>query len=420
MVARQLYSWLESVSEQPQIVQIFGLRQTGKTTLMDEFRKKYPSALYWPLFDLVILRQYEDHPEKWVLEVEAALKKRTEEGSFLHIFVDEVQKIPAFFQAIQGLYDKHKGKLKFWIWGSSARAIKRHRAETLAGRSFSKVLWPLSQSELLVKKSALPYLFDPKSLETTLQFSEPRDYSFSLLKWLQQTLLPEPCLQNETPVAHQILQSYQATYLENEIRRENLVQVIGLFEQFLSLAASENTFIANHAAKAKVLGISPHTVKTYYNILEDTFVCRSIRAYSKSLRVQISKSPKIYFADAGLARFIAGERGLPVESSSQFGVLFEGFVVNEIIKQIEYQNLPWKLSYLRTKTGMEIDLIITNGTQKIALEIKSSKNISPDDYQPINNLMEMDPEIKHGIVISRQSAPFQLAKNIYSFPVWNL
>jgi predicted AAA+ superfamily ATPase len=420
MIARQLITWLESVANTPQIVQLFGLRQTGKTTLMDEFRKKYPLALYYPLFDLVTLRKYEDEPERWVLEIEAELQKRQTEEFPLHVFVDEIQKIPDFFQAIQGLHDKFKGRIKFWIWGSSARPIKRSRAETLAGRSFAKVLWPFSQAELLSRKSALPYLFDQTALEKALEFSEPRDYQFSLVKWLQQTMLPEPCLQKETALAHQLLQSYQATYLENEIRRENLVQDIGVFEQFLALAASENTFIANHAAKAKVLGISPHTVKTYYGILEDTFVCRSLRAYSKSLRVQISKSPKIYFTDAGLARFIAGERGLPNAATPQFGVLIEGFVTNEIVKQIEYHGLPWKLSYLRTKAGMEVDLIITNGSQKIAAGIKSSTKIMPEDYQPIVNLMEMDPEIKYGIVFSRQAAPFQLAPNVFNFPIWNL
>lgn len=420
MIARQLVEWLNRVADQPQIIHILGLRQTGKTTLMDAFRKKYPDALYYPLYDLVTLSRYSSRPEQWVLEIEAKLKNWDPNKGYLHVFVDEVQKIPAFFQGIQGLYEKYKGKIKFWIWGSSVRPIKRQRAETLAGRGFSKVLWPLSQSEILVKPTAVPSLFSPEKLEKILNFEEPRDYSLSLAKWFQHTLLPEPNLQMETSLAHQLLQSYQATYLENEIRRENLVQDVGLFEQFLALAASENTFVANYASKAKALGVSPHTVKTYYGILEDTFVCQTIPAYSKSFRVQVSKSPKIYFTDTGLARFVSGERGLPDERSGVFGTLVEGFVVNEIAKQIEYHDLPWELSYLRTRGGMEVDLIISQGTLKIAAEIKAARKVSPEDYQPIINLMKMDPEIKYGLIFSRQSAPFQLAPNIYNFPIWNL
>jgi predicted AAA+ superfamily ATPase len=69
---------------------------------------------------------------------------------------------------------------------------------------------------------------------------------------------------------------------------------------------------------------------------------------------------------------------------------------------------------------MEIDLIITSGSVKIAVEIKASQKLHPSDYQAILNLMKMDPEIKYGLVFSRQSAPFQLAENIYNFPLWNL
>ncbi|MGB9521303.1 MAG: ATP-binding protein, partial [Anaerolineales bacterium] len=301
---------MHKVSDRPQIIHIMGLRQTGKTTLMDAFRKRFPAALYYPLYDLVTLRKYESQPERWVFELEAALKKMGHK-SRLQVFVDEIQKIPTFFQALQGLYDTHKGKIKFWIWGSSARPLKRQRAETLAGRSLSKVLWPLSQTELLQKSSCLPYLFDPVKLECNLDMEEPRGYTLSLSRWIQQTMLPEPNLLEDKEQALELLSAYQATYLENEIRRENLVEDIGRFEQFLALAASENTRIIDYASKAKVLGVSPHTVKSYYGILEDTFVCKTLSAYSKSLRVQIRKSPKVYFSDTGFARFIAGEHGLP-------------------------------------------------------------------------------------------------------------
>lgn len=417
MIARQLEGWLRSVAERPQVVHLVGLRQTGKTTLMNAFRQKYPGALYYPLFDLVTLRRYEAEPEKWVLELEDVWKK---ERGRLSIFVDEIQKIPAFFQAIQGLYERYKGRMKFWIWGSSARALKRRRAETLAGRSLSKILGPLSQAEIRNRESCVPFLLEPEELIRRLDPEEPRDYARSFERWMQQTMLPEPCLLEDLSSAHDLLQAYQATYLENEIRRENLVQDIGLFERFLALAASEDTQITSDAAKAKVLGVSPHTVKAYYGVLEDTFVCRRLDVTSKSLRVQISKSPKIYFSDTGLARFVSGERGLPNEHSSQFGALVEGFVVNEIFKQIEYHSLPWRLSYLRTRTGMEVDLIITSGRQSVAIEIKAARKLASGDFRSLLSLMEMDPQVRHGIVFSRQSAPFQLHPNIFNVPIWNL
>ncbi len=418
MIARQLYSWLEQMSSRPQIIHLWGLRQTGKTSLMEVFRKKFPQALHYPLQDLVTLRKYETHPENWVLEIESALKKNN--SLPLMVFVDEIQKIPDLFQALQGLYDTHKKKIKFWIWGSSARPIKRQRAETLVGRSLSKVLWPLSQSEILQSESCLPHIFDPKKLHKKIRDSEPRSYASFLNRAIQHSLLPEPFLTEETSFAHELLYSYQATYLENEIRRENLVNDIGHFEQFLSLAASENTQVLNYVSKAKVLGLSPHTIKNYYSILQDTFVANFLTPYSASFRVQISKSPKVYFSDPGLARFVSGERGLAQEKTQSYGKLIEGFVITEIQKQIEYQALPWKLSYLRLKSGLEIDLIIQQGKKKIAIEIKSGKTVLKKDLRFIKDFIERDPSITHGYVISRQALPFKLENKIYSLPIWDL
>ncbi|MBF0491736.1 MAG: ATP-binding protein [Deltaproteobacteria bacterium] len=417
MIARQLEQWLHQVSEKPQIIHISGLRQTGKTTLMELFLKKYPHAVYYPLYDLVQLRKYDRHPEQWVLEIEEKLKKSSLP---LPVFIDEIQKIPDLFQALQGLYQSHKGKIKFWIWGSSARPLKRQKAETLAGRILAKTLWPLSWQEITDNESAIPFIFDSKNLQKKLNFEKPRHYSSTLSRALTQTLLPEAYLMDTQADAMELLQSYQATYLENEIRRENLVTDIGLFEQFLNLAAHENSQIINHNAKASVLGISPHTVKNYYGILEDTFVCRLLPTYSKSFRVQVSKSPKVYFTDTGLASFIAGYRQEEPPQSNRFGQVFESFVLGEFFKQIEYHSLPWKLSYFRTKTGFEVDLIVTNASEKIAIEIKTTSKINSNDCKGLRQLMEMDSSIRYGILITQQAAPFEIEKNIYNFPAWNL
>lgn len=420
MIERELQSWLSRVSHYPQVIHVQGLRQSGKTTLLGAFRKQFPHAMHYPLFDVVTLRQYDTHPEHWALEIEEALKSM-EGGRVLHVFVDEIQKIPLFFQAIQGLYDQNKGKVKFWIWGSSARALKREKAETLAGRILTKILWPLTQGEILGSESRIPNLFSPELLRKYMQTQSPRAYINNFSDFFLKSMLPEPALLDDMTHIQEILKSYQATYMENEIRRENLVADIGVFERFLALAASEDTGIVNFSSKAKVLGTSPNTIIAYYNILEDTFICNKILAYSKSLRVQLSKSPKIYFTDTGFARFISGERGLPTEDSQTFGRLMEGFVINEISKQVEYRGLPWELSYLRTQKGeMEVDLIITQGAKSVACEIKASAKLERSDYQPLIRLMEMDPSIQHGIVFSRQSAPFELEKNIYNFPIWNL
>jgi predicted AAA+ superfamily ATPase len=419
MIQRQLLNWLLNQEKHPQVTQVTGLRQTGKTTLMGVLRQKLPASLLYELQDLVTLRRYESQPETWVMEIEQHLARHASAGP-LHVFVDEIQKVPVLFQAIQGLYDHHKGRLKFWIWGSSARAVKRHKAETLTGRIVTRHLWPLSQSELLGHQSIVPLLGDPKTFPSAINPQEPRHYLESLKRFLLQTLLPEPQLSDDAAHVIELLTSYQATYLENEIRRENLVDDIGAFENLLRIAAAEDGNIINYSAQAKVLGISPKLAKSYYEILSDTFVSESLSAYSKSLRVQIAKSAKTYFTDTGLARFVAGQRGELFEKTPDFGRYFEGFVINEIRKQCEYHGLPWHLAFLRTKTQREVDLVVQTPRTTFAVEIKSTDHESTDAIKSIQMAMMLDPAIQYGIVISRRGVPVQLAPNIWNVPVWML
>lgn len=422
MINRHILNWLIANNKIPQVIHLQGVRQAGKTTVMELFQKEYhPNGLVFRLQDLVTLRKYEDQAELWSLEVETEIKKKLDSQEVLHVFVDEIQKIPSLFQAIQGLYDQYKGKVKFWIWGSSASPIKKHKAETLAGRVLSKILWPLSQTEILQTQSVIPLLFNPQQLLKEMKTQAPANYDSFLQRCFEHTLLPELYLTESPQLVADLALSYRATYLENEIRRENLIRDIGSFDQFLSLASHENTEVTHYASVAKPLGISPNTIKNYFEILKDTFVLHLLPAYNRSLRVQLSKSPKTYFVDTGLARLISGQRGVPIVPSSTFGKLFEGFVVNEFLKQIEYASLGWKLMFFRTKKGTEeVDLIVERGDHRIAVEIKSTNALESCDLDSLRFLMENDPSISHAFVVSRQSAPFELEHNIYNVPVWNL
>ncbi len=419
MVQRQLLQWLKKVRERPQIVHIVGLRQTGKTTLMAEFRKHIPNHLHYPLQNYTILSKYRTNLNLWISEITEFLS-RTPENEVLHVFVDEIQKIPEMFQALQGLYDEHKGRIKFWIWGSSARPLKKHRAETLAGRIISRVLHPLSQSEILKSDSLVSHLPSLHEHTNKLSPTMPSGYIAFLKKTFRRTLLPEPYLTDDEEARDDLLDAYAASYLENEIRRENLVGDIGVFSRFLLLAASENASVLNYSSLAKNLGVSSHTTKTYREILEDTYVVSQLPPFSTRMRVQVAKSPKVYFSDTGLARFVAGRRDAPYEQTAEFGRCFEGFVVNELSKQIEYQGLRWKLSYLRTKGGREADLVVSTGKQAFAVEIKSKTGISPKDYENLIYLIDRDPSIEFGVVICLQGAPLKLTDRIYTFPAWCL
>lgn len=117
--------------------------------------------------------------------------------------------------------------------------------------------------------------------------------------------------------------------------------------------------------------VSSHTINSYIDILEQTFLVRSLRAFESNIKKRYIKSPKVYIRDSGILHALLGIEttndlfGHPVFASS-----YEGFVIENI-----HNAFPrWELSYYRTKAGAEIDLILSKGTRVVAIEIKCSKS----------------------------------------------
>lgn len=98
----------------------------------------------------------------------------------------------------------------------------------------------------------------------------------------------------------------------------------------------------------------------------------------------------------------------------------EGFAINEIWKQVEYQTLPWKLSYWRAKSGLEVDCIIAEGRRLAALEVKATERLTPSDIRPMKNFMSLVPEASHGIVLSLDPRSGKIDDGILNVPIWCL
>ena len=274
-------------------------------------------------------------------------------------------------------YEIEKNKYKFALSGSSSRKIKQGGANLLAGRAFVNHMYPLSYQEL--------------------------GSDFNLLEILRWGSLPSLYSLLSVLEKEEYLKSYVQTYLKEEIFQEQLVRKTVPFRKFLPLAAQTNGKIINHNKMAKNLGIDWSTLKTYYDILEDTYLGFSLPAFSKSLRKQQLKSSKFYLFDNGVSRTLNGEIKLPLVSSQQIRPLFENFLINEIFKLNKYFGKDYRLSYLATQGGLEVDLILERpGLSTVLIEIKSSKNV---DYDKLSHLKTLKKEFSEyeAIVLSQDS-----------------
>lgn len=338
---------------------LFGARGTGKTTLLDQNYKietdLSDDILYINLLDLDQEEIFSRNP----VRLKEIISEKSDKLS--KVIIDEIQKIPALLDIIHACIYKYKN-IQFILTGSSARKLKHGGANLLAGRAFSFNLYPISFLEL------------------------PVNYKLSdLLRWGG---LPKVFEFKEDKDKQRFLRTYTQAYLKQEIQLEQLVRDIVSFREFLDLAAQTSGEIVNYSNIARQSGVDEKTVARYFEILVDTLIGFYLEPYSGSVRVRQSKSPKFYLFDTGIQRYLKQMSGIElVAGSSEFGNLFEQFILCECYKLNDYYERDFKFYYLRTKDGAEIDLIVKKpGKKQILIEIKSAKNILPKHIMHLNSL----------------------------------
>jgi predicted AAA+ superfamily ATPase len=163
----------------------------------------------------------------------------------------------------------------------------------------------------------------------------------------------------------------------------------------LELAAQYNGQPLTYNKLAKQLGVDNRTLKTHYEILEDTMLIHTIPAWTQSVKRRLISSSKHYFFDNGVLNGLRSELKTEIkESSLRFGVLFENLIINEVVKVNQRLGEEFKIFHYRTDKGQEVDLILQKNSfsKPVAVEIKSSKRPSLDDLKGILLFKEEFPE----------------------------
>lgn len=332
---------------------LFGARATGKSTHLQQFFLKEKNLLFIDLLDSELERTLSANPSRLLEMVEASKDKIS------WIFIDEIQKIPKLLDIVHKLIFEQK--LKFALTGSSARKLKRGNANLLAGRAFSFKLHPLTFLELA----------DDFNLNSVLRFGS----------------LPAIFTYKTEQDKKRYLQAYIQTYIKEEILIEQLVRNIEPFHSFLEVAAQCNGEIINYSKIAREAQIDSKNVERYFSILEDTLLGFFLVSYSKSIRKRQIQSPKFYFFDLGVTNaFLGTLDNNIVPQTYSFGRSFEHFIILEFIRLNDYFELGFRFSYLKTKDGQEIDLVLEKNKRTILVEIKSSNHISSEHLSALKNL----------------------------------
>jgi predicted AAA+ superfamily ATPase len=295
------------------------------------------------------------------------------------IVIDEIQKIPLLMDEIHWLIE-NRG-YQFVLSGSSARKLRRGKVNLLGGRAWRFELYPLVSKEL---------------------------GRFDLDRALLSGFLPSHYLSSNSTMD---LKAYVNDYLKEEIQAEALTRNLPAFSKFLKSAAITNGMLLNYSNAARESGVSVKTIREYYQILEDTLIGRQLSPWKKSKKRRLIETAKFYFFDVGIVSSLLNNKSL-TPGTSEYGRAFEHFILQECWAYRHYSGKDFPISFWRTASGSEVDLIL--GDAEVAIEIKAKENV--EERTKGLHLFYEEQMCNHCLIISMDPRPRKLSGNIKIFP----
>ena len=340
MIKRKITAVLQQMANQFKAVAVTGPRQSGKTTLT---RLCFPEKAYVSL----------ETPDERLMAIEDPRRflDRFPQGCIL----DEVQRAPELFSYLQERLDDSRETGQFILTGSQQFGMMERISQTLAGRIGLLNLPPFSYGELEDAD------VQPKTLDETLWsggYPPIYDQGVDPVLWLD---------------------AYISTYVERDVRQIVNVQDTHQFQRFLALCAGNVGQLFNASRLGADCGLHHGTVNKWVSVLEQSSLCFRLTPHHRNFRKRLVKTPKVYFWDTGLA-----VRLLRIESAKQLtthplrGVLFENWVVSELLKGRMNRGKRSNLFFWRNHVGLEVDVIAEHAEGLHPVEIKSGSTIASD------------------------------------------
>jgi len=292
--------------------------------------------------------------------------------------IDEIQYAPRLLSPIKQLVDSGNlppGSIR--LTGSQNFQVMEGITETLAGRVAILNLFGLSDEE--------------KRLPEKLA---PREYFQAILE----TGFPKLRGVTDSAARDLYLSSYLQTYIERDIRELSRVEKRREFETFVRLCALRTGQIVNYNDLGRDAMVSPATAREWLSLLEDGFLIKLLSPYFSNRTKRMTKSPKLYFLDAGLAAWLGGwRRAEEAMLGSMGGSLFETHVLANILKRFRHRAREVDIHFWRTRDGREIDFLIESGGQVRPVEVK----LGSPRHASLPRLDQLaDPNWTRGQVIS--------------------
>jgi predicted AAA+ superfamily ATPase len=353
---------------------LFGPRGTGKTTWL---KQRYPNACWIDLIDPEMFRFFSAGPERLRQILEEHPNKKI-------IVIDEVQKAPDLLNVVHSLIEEKRG-YQFILTGSSSRKLKKEGVNLLGGRALLRHMPPFFAGEL--------------------------GEAFDLGRNLNLGMLP---IVLDSPNPKEVLRAYAGIYLKEEVQAEGIVRNVGDFARFLETMSFSHASVINASNIARECQIARKTVEGYLTILEDLLLSFRLDIFRRKAKRALSDHSKFYFFDAGVYTSLRPQNLFDKKTELEGGSL-EGLVAQHLKAWQEAQIENTQLHFWRTASKLEVDFIVTNSKNFLAIEVKNGSTIHPTDLRSLEAFREDYPEVTP-ILLYRGKQKYK-ERDILCYPV---
>ncbi|OQW51123.1 MAG: hypothetical protein A4S09_10505 [Proteobacteria bacterium SG_bin7] len=276
------------------------------------------------------------------------------------VVIDEIQKLPLLLDEIHAMIFDFEDRYKFALTGSSARRLKKHKANLLAGRALRRDFFGLTKAEM-ADDFNIEKVLTYGTLPQTLNLKTPEEKKDYLLSYVDQ-------------------------YLKEEVQAEAAVRNLSNYYKFLKHASIMNGQVLNLNAISSETAVKRSTLDGYFNIVEETLLGTFVEPLHLRAKVKEVSNPKFYFFDCGVVRALRNDLDDPLKDDK--GLLLETFILNEIRAYSSYNQKNIEINYWGTPSENEVDFILTKGQKRIGIEVKAAKTWKDNFGKSLSQLMD--------------------------------
>jgi predicted AAA+ superfamily ATPase len=377
-IKRHIENVLKSAINEKGALCVTGARQAGKSTVL---KTMFPEYKELTLDDGRLLRLALERPEEFLTQFEPP------------VFIDEIQYAPSLFPYIKMYIDKTGEKGAFLLSGSQRYEMMSNMTESLAGRINLIDLYGLSMREIYNDTFCEEFM----PTQEYLKKRNPKPIKYNEI-WenIWRGFFPE-IVADGTDWAR-FYSSYVRTYLDRDVSKLGQVGDLLQFEKFMIAMAARTGRLLNIADVTKDTGISQQTAEKWLSILIASNIVYLLKPYHNNVLQRQIKTPKVYFMDTGLASYLIGwDNPQVLQRGAMAGVMFETFVIGEIIKSWANSNgvTPnMNFFFFRDKDGNEIDLLIKRNGILYPVEIKKHISFDKGDITAFKQLAKIPDMIR--------------------------